>query len=105
MYRLVITARIYIAEQDRLIPMAKVALPYQPGLHDFAYDFPFVKSMWVDLYEIYSFGCITINDDFSIEYMDEVFKIPLDGIYTVEKAFVGRTYSITFEILPYEDLL
>jgi len=105
MYRLVITARTYIPSEDRIIPSAKVAIPYEPGFYDFAYDFPFVKDMWLGDFEIYSFGRLTINEDYSIEYLDEVFTIPLEGVYTVEKAFVYRTFRITFEIFPTEDLL
>ncbi len=105
MYRLVITARIFYPSENRTIPLARVAIPYEAGMHDFAYDFPFVKSMWLDPFEIYSFGCLTINDDYSIEYLDEVFTIPLEGVYTVVKEFFMINYIIKFEIVPFEDLL
>lgn len=105
MYRLVITARTHIPSEDRMIPNARVVIPYEPGSYDFAYDFPFVKDVWLGDFDIYNFGRLIINDDYSMKYLDEVFTMPLDGVYTVAVPFVYRTYRITFEIFPTEDLL
>lgn len=94
--RLIITASIKYP--NKTIDRAKEAVPYLPGEYDFGYEYPFSKNIWLSMEKGYFFGRMTINEDYSIDYMCRRFFLPESGTITLEEALPGRSISITITL-------
>ncbi len=94
--RLIISAAIKYP--DKIMERGKEAVPYLPGEYDFGYEYPFSKNIWLSVEKGYFFGRMTINEDYSIDYMCRQFFLPESGTITLEEALPGRTIIITITL-------
>lgn len=96
MKRLILTG--IVKYQSKTIARTREAVPYKPGMHDFGCEYPFTKNAWINAYEGYYFGRLTINDDYTIDYLDMHFKIPKDGTVTLQQRFVEQTIFVIIHL-------
>lgn len=96
MKRLLLTAVVKRCNSVKV--RAREAVPYEPGLYDFGCEFPFIKNVWLSVYDGYYMGRIVVNDDYSIDYLDEHFRIPNGGTVTIEHRFVQMVVYIIIQV-------
>ena len=95
MKRLVLTAVVKTKGKAKV--RIKEAVPYEPGLYDFGNQYPFIKNVWINEFDGYYMGRMIINDDYSIDYLNEHFYIPEGCTVTIEKRFIRRTVFIIIQ--------
>lgn len=96
MKRLVLTA--IVKTGDSIKVRVKEAVPYKPGLYDFGCEYPFIKNVWLNEFDGYYMGRIVINNDLSIDYLNEHFLIPCGCTVTIERRFIRTTIFIIIQV-------